>query len=140
MRPEGGKGLNGVREGRERDRRGRRPRSLEQQMDRANGNWSRSQSCLRLTVHSVMPLSPPLSPPHTLTTSSKPSCPCHPHVPSRSPGAPPAASSALQLSFISHLQQFHFPSFMTQTPTFPTSFPCPWNLSFTPHIILIPHT
>lgn len=63
----------------------------------ANRSGSRGQSCGLLTTHSALPLSPPYTlqrplSPHALATPT----------PFQISGAPPAASSALRLSFTSH--------------------------------------
>lgn len=89
-------------------------------------------------MHSALPLSPTLHP----ATSSKPSSPHYPDVPSTSPRCPPAASGALQLSFPSfttptdpdlpHIflltRSKHQPSPATASSNYdPTEFPHPLN-------------
>lgn len=136
-----GKGLKGGREGREREKRGgRRPRRPKQRMDEANRNWWRSQSSLLLTAHSVMPLSRLCPPTHTRTTSSKHSCPCYPHVPSRLPAPTPSGQQCPSV-----LLYFSFTavslSFIHDTnPYVSHIFPLPLESLFYPHIILTPHT
>lgn len=106
-----------MREGRQREEEGAK--------DKANRNWFRGQSCLLLTMHSATPTFVPTWPlPLSPYAFATPRPPPDLQVPSRQP--------ALGTSFIPDLQPFLFLLFMPQTLMFPTSFPYPWNLSFTP--------
>lgn len=119
-------------------RGGKRQRSPQERVDRADRNWLRSQSYLLLTMNSVASLSPPRCPRRNLTCSFEPSYPCYPHSPSRSPGPPQwpvmlfRSPLVLIYSSFTRLHACHKPVL------FPQFSPAP-GISH-PHVLLTLHT